>query len=145
MSESPKTEMLEAAPLRSSVRPAWFYFSNLSIEHRLPLLIGSLLLCIIIASIWASYRVVKEAALEVGSQRLMSLTQQLATLLQQSSVDLLNKTSIAGNDQAKAQIAAAQAGKEAGSDFHASSVRRSWTPSSLVAIVERSSAVSANF
>lgn len=100
MSESPKTEMLEAAPLRSSVRPAWFYFSNLSIEHRLPLLIGSLLLCIIIASIWASYRVVKEAALEVGSQRLMSLTQQLATLLQQSSVDLLNKTSIAGNDQA---------------------------------------------
>jgi signal transduction histidine kinase len=82
------------------VRPARILFSNLSIGHRLPLLIGSLLLGIIITSIGASYRVVKGAAEEVGSQRLLSLTQQMATRSQQSSIDVLNKTSIAANDQA---------------------------------------------
>ena len=100
MTESTKTGMSKATSPHSSVRPARLYFSKLSIGHRLPLLIGSLLLGIITASICASYRVVKEAALEVGSQRLLSLTQQLATLSEQSTVDLLNKTSIAASDPA---------------------------------------------
>jgi signal transduction histidine kinase len=98
MSESKTNGILEGTP-HSSVRPARL-FSDLSIGHRLPLLIGSLLMGIIIASIWASYRLVKEAAQEVSSQRLLSLTQQMATRTQQSSVELLNKTSIAANDRA---------------------------------------------
>src|SRR6266480_4108644 len=82
------------------MRPGRLSLSNLSIKQRLPLLIGTLLLGIVIASTWASYRGVKESALEVGYQRLQSLTQQLASLTQQSSANLLTKTSTAANDPA---------------------------------------------
>ena len=87
-------------PRRPPVRRARFSTSNMSIRNRLTLLIGSLVFGIIAISIWASYRGVKDAALQVGRDRLQSLTQQLATLSQQSSVDLLGKTSIAANDPA---------------------------------------------
>ena len=61
---------------------------------------GTLRLGIVIASTWASYRGVKESALEVGYQRLQSLTQQLASLAQQSIVTLLGKTFTTANDPA---------------------------------------------
>ena len=77
-----------------------FSLSNLSIKHRLPLLIGTLLLGIIIASTWASYRGVQESALAVGRERLQNLTQQLANLSQQSNSLLLTKTSTAANSPA---------------------------------------------
>jgi len=99
MSESAKTEVLESAPPDESVRPARFLFSQLSIGRRLTLLIGGLLLGIIIASIGTSYRVVMEAAREVSAERLLSLTQQLATRSQQTTAELLNKTSGAANDK----------------------------------------------
>jgi PAS domain S-box-containing protein len=76
------------------------FFSNLSIKKRLPLLIGALLLGIIATSIWAAYRGVKESGLEVGRERLLSLTQQLASQSQQSLPILLGKTSTAANDAA---------------------------------------------
>lgn len=82
------------------MRPGSFSLSNLSIKHRLPLLIGTLLLGIITASTWAAYRGVKESALEVGRERLLNLTQQLASLLQQSAVNPTNKTFTAANDPA---------------------------------------------
>jgi signal transduction histidine kinase len=94
-SGSPQRGMTESQPTR---RPFRFSFSNLSIEHRLPLLIGSLLFVVIVASTWAAYRGVNEAALEVGRERLLSLTQQLASLSQQSTPDLLSRTSFAAND-----------------------------------------------
>jgi PAS domain S-box-containing protein len=82
------------------MRPGRFSLSDLSIKHRLPLLIGILLLAIIVVSTWASYRAVKDASLAVGRERLLNLTQQLATLSQQSSVLLLGKTATAANDPA---------------------------------------------
>jgi PAS domain S-box-containing protein len=82
------------------MRFAHFSPSNLSIKHRLPLLIGALLLLIIVASTWASYRGVKESALEVGNQRLLNLTKQLSNLLQQSSVATLRQTFAVANDPA---------------------------------------------
>ena len=66
----------------------------------MPLLIGALLLGVIVAATWASYRGVKESALEVGSQRLQNLTRQLAILFQQSNNFLLTKTFTAANDPA---------------------------------------------
>src|SRR5687767_13316208 len=75
-------------------RPS-FLFSSVSIKHRLPLLIGILLLGIITASTWASHRAIKESALQAGSERLQKLTQQLADLSEQSSNVLLGKTSAA--------------------------------------------------
>ncbi len=98
--EIPELGMSKFQPQRPRMRRARFSLSNLSIRNRLTLLIGTLVFGIIAISIWASYRGVREAALEVGRERLLSLTQQLATLSQQSSADLLSKTSIAANDAA---------------------------------------------
>ena len=83
-----------------SLRPSRFSFSRLSIKQRLPLFIGSLLVALIVASTWASYLGVKRSALEVGHERLERLTQQLATLFQQSASTMATKTSTAANDPA---------------------------------------------
>jgi PAS domain S-box-containing protein len=82
------------------MQPPRFSFSNLSIRHRLPLLIGALLLAILTASALASYRAVRESALEVGHQRLLSLTQQLASQSQQSVPLLLAKIATTANEPA---------------------------------------------
>jgi PAS domain S-box-containing protein len=82
------------------MRPGRLSLSNLSIKHRLPLLIGALLLATITASTWLSYRGVKDSALEVGRERLQNLTQQLASLSQQSAAILLTKTFTAANEPA---------------------------------------------
>src|SRR5438874_8990837 len=82
------------------MQPGRVSLSNLSIKHRLPLLIGTLLLGIILASTYASYRAVKQAALTVGRERLLNLTEQLANLSQQSTSTLLAKTFTAANDPA---------------------------------------------
>src|SRR6185312_8374462 len=81
------------------MRPGRFSLSNLSIKHRLPLLIGILLLATVAGSTWASYRAVKDAALSVGRERLVNLTQQLASLLQQSGSAQSTKTFTVANDQ----------------------------------------------
>jgi hypothetical protein len=77
-----------------------FSISSISIKHRLPLLIGALLLGIIMASTGASYIGVKESSLDVGRDRLQNLTKQLATLFQQSNNLLLAKTFTAANEPA---------------------------------------------
>ncbi len=63
-------------------------FSSLSIQHRLPLLICTLLLVVIIAVSWASYIGMRKSALEVGRQRLLTLTEQLSNMFQQSGRQL---------------------------------------------------------
>ncbi|HBB96467.1 MAG TPA: hypothetical protein DC054_13855 [Blastocatellia bacterium] len=93
---SPPDSPLNTSPRRRSR----FSVSNLPIRHRLPLLIGTLLFAIITGSIWASYRSVKESALEVGDERLRRLTQQLANQVQQSLPIFLNRTSTVANDPA---------------------------------------------
>ena len=85
---------------RPRVRPAHFSLSRLSVKQRLPLLIGALLLGVIVASTWASYRGVRDSALEGGRERLRGLSQQLANQSKDSLPNLLNKTSIAANDAA---------------------------------------------
>ena len=74
--------------------------SNLSIKHRLPLLMCTLLLGVLAASTWASYQGVKASALQVGSERLLNLTQQLAAMFQQSANSITTKTSTAANEPA---------------------------------------------
>lgn len=98
--DSPKDHLPKSQSLHSQVRRARFSVSNLSIKHRLPLIIGTLLFGIILTSILASYRSVKDSALEVGRERLLSLTQQLASQSQQSLPLLLNRTFTAANDAA---------------------------------------------
>src|SRR5258707_12976967 len=92
---SPKPDLDHLSSQRASLS-----LSNLPIKHLLPLLIGTLLFGIITLSIWASYRGVKESALEVGGERLRSLTQQLANQIQQSLPIFLNRTFTVANDPA---------------------------------------------
>ena len=82
------------------LRPYRFSFIRLSIKQRLPLLIGGLLLAVIVACTWASYDGVKRSALEVGHERMERLTQQLATMFQQSANTMANKTLTAASDPA---------------------------------------------
>ena len=81
-----------------------FSLSNMPIKRRLPLLIATLLFGITLISIWASYRAVKESALQVGRDRLLSLTQQLAGQTQQGLPLILGRTAIAANDTAIRQF-----------------------------------------
>lgn len=62
------------------------------------------MLGLILACVWASYRGVKESALQVGRERLLSLTQQLAGQSQQGLPILLGKTATAANDPAIRQF-----------------------------------------
>jgi PAS domain S-box-containing protein len=115
-------------PARYDTSPLWrtrFSLSNLSIKQRLPLLIGTLLVGIITVSIWTSYRGVKESALEVGRERLSSLTQQLANQSQQSLPIVLNRTFTAGNDPAVRTFLKAPS---AGSRTAATSVLQQFAP-----------------
>jgi signal transduction histidine kinase/ActR/RegA family two-component response regulator len=72
--------------------------SSLSIKHRLPLLMCTLLLGVLAASTWASYQGVKASAVEVGHERLLNLTQQLAGLFQQSANGITTKTLAVANE-----------------------------------------------
>jgi len=97
MKKQPKTQSdSQTAPQRFF----WFSLSRLSIKQRLPMLIGVLLLGVIIATTWAAYEGVKRSALDVGKARLESLTQQLASLFQQSAVAMATKTSATASDPA---------------------------------------------
>jgi signal transduction histidine kinase len=99
-----KSEFGEPHALRIPAETTRFglfsFFSGLSIRHRLPLLMATLLGGVIVASTWASYSGVKESALELGRERLLNLTQQLATLSQQSVAALLTKTETVASDPA---------------------------------------------
>ena len=66
-------------PLRSAL-PHWR-----SLEHRLPLLITVLLLCLVTGGSWAAYREVRAAALEANENRLDRVAQQLAGLIENSA------------------------------------------------------------
>lgn len=60
-------------------------FPRLSIQHRLPLLICILLVVVIVAVTWVSYIGMKNSSLETGQHRLLTLTEQLSTMFQQSA------------------------------------------------------------
>jgi signal transduction histidine kinase len=74
-------------------------FPRLSIQHRLPLLICILLLVVIIAVSWTSYIGMKNSSIEAGRQRLLTLTEQLSSLFQQSARQVrANMRSTASHD-----------------------------------------------
>jgi PAS domain S-box-containing protein len=80
--------------------PPRFLLSNLSIKQRLPLLIGGLLFAILTASAVASYRAVRDSALEASDQRLLAVSQELATQTEQSVAVLLSSTATTANQPA---------------------------------------------
>lgn len=83
---------------RAPIPPVAFYPPQLSIKWRLPLLIGTLLLSVVFVMTWAAYREVKSTALEAGHERLRYVTQQLVSLLQQSTSNTVTKTIAVANE-----------------------------------------------
>src|ERR1044072_3331118 len=100
LDEQAEPGMLNSQAKHFPIQRKHYSLSNLSIKHRLPLLIGVVLSAIIIASIWAAYRSVKESALELGGERLQNLSQQLANMLNQSAITISGKTFTSANDPA---------------------------------------------
>src|SRR5205085_7920971 len=111
-------QQTEEAPRESQARHSAVRrgrLSDLPIKHRLPLLTALLLFGVISAATLLSYLGVRESALELGRERLLSLTNQLAGQLQQPSAIVLGRTSAAANNPAvraflKSPSTAARAG-----------------------------------
>jgi len=85
--------MNENIPKRKSP----FALRGLSIQQRLPLLICALLLAIIISFSFASYYTVKKAAIQMGRERLSSLTNQLSSILAQSTTNMVTTAKTTAN------------------------------------------------
>lgn len=98
MSKRNLPELEVSAPERSSSRKPRFSFSDLPINYRLPISIGLLLFAIFALSAFASYRAVRDSALDVGRERLHSVTELLATLLEQQGTNMGTRTATAAND-----------------------------------------------
>ena len=75
-------------------------FSQLSIQQRLPLLICALLLSVIIIFGGVSYVSVRKAAMKEGHTRLLTLTDQLSSMLYVSSRGLATATYANANQPA---------------------------------------------
>ncbi len=75
--------------IRTKNRPARFSLRGLTIQQRLPLLICTLLLCVIIGFSLASYYSVRNSAMGMGRERIRSLANQLGSMLSQSTTSLL--------------------------------------------------------
>jgi PAS domain S-box-containing protein len=90
-----------------------FSFNRLSIQQRLPLLICALLLTTITIYGLANYFSLKKAVLAIGKERLSSLTDQLSSMLGQSTQTLINS----GNATA-AQSTVIECLKSNGKEFH---------------------------
>src|SRR5437588_3327018 len=113
--DASRTRASESKAQRSAVWWGRMSISDMPIKRRLPLLTALLLFGVISAATLLSYFGVRESALELGRERLLSLTEQLAGQLQQPSAIILGKTSAAANDPAvraflKSPSTAARAG-----------------------------------
>jgi signal transduction histidine kinase len=75
-----------------------------SLQHRLPLWICLLLLGTVIACSLISYIGVRNAALQIGSERLMALSGQLSSMFSQSSQNVLTATRTAANSEQVVQF-----------------------------------------
>ena len=74
--------------------------SSLSIRTRILISIGAVLVTIIAAMIWVGYRQVSAAAGDLARERLQNLTQQFASISQQTIAAGLNRSAIVANDPA---------------------------------------------
>src|SRR5688572_23190963 len=83
--------------------------TKMSIEHKLPLLIGGLLLGVIVAITVAAYASVRETSMRIASDRLSSVTRQFRDLFQQSTAQLRTSTATAAAQPALAEFVRSRA------------------------------------
>src|SRR6266700_3790122 len=80
-------------------RRGFFLYPYLTIQQKLPLLICVLLLCVIITFSWVTYVGMKKTALQLGGERLSTLTQQLSSMFQQSARTLTAATRLSAGQE----------------------------------------------
>ncbi len=87
-------------PRLPETKPAWRWSpGSLSIQYKLPLLISTLLLAVVLLSSWAAYRGVRTAAFVAARERLTKVTDELAGMLRNSAEQLGSLTQkAAAND-----------------------------------------------
>src|SRR5438552_4697872 len=78
---------------------------RLSLEHKLPLIIGGLLLAVIAALTTAAYIEVRTTSLGIASERLTNVTLQFRDLFQQSGTQLRTQAAATANKPALVQFA----------------------------------------
>ncbi len=100
-------------------KPTLLSFQSMSLQQKLPLLIGLVLLCIIVLFSYTSYQGVKRAALHSASSRIKTLSEQLSTMFGQSAAPLLKTTQEAAGKDA---VVGFLAGTPAQTDTTAQSV-----------------------
>lgn len=81
------------------------FLARLSLEQKIPLVIGALLLVVILSLAAAAVLEVRGAAKRVASERVVSVTQQFATSLQQSSTQLRAQVTTTASNPALATFA----------------------------------------
>jgi signal transduction histidine kinase len=81
----------------------------MSIEHKLPLLIGGLLLGVIVAITVAAYATVRGTSTRIASERLSAVTRQFRDLFQQSGVQLRASAAVAAKQPALRDFARSRA------------------------------------
>jgi len=74
-------------------------FGGISLQERLPLFIGILLLSVIITFGWISYISVRHEALKTGKERVHALSNQLSSMLSQSAQTTLTATRTAADSE----------------------------------------------
>src|SRR5205823_9699017 len=82
--------------------------SKLSLEQKLPLLIGGLLLAVIAALTTAAYLEVRTTSLAIASERLSNVTLQFRDLFQQSGTQLRTQAAATANKPMVADFAKAK-------------------------------------
>ncbi|MDB4881504.1 MAG: hypothetical protein JWL95_270 [Gemmatimonadetes bacterium] len=83
--------------------------ARVSIEHKLPLLFGTVLLGVILALSASAVVEMRRTALQAAAERSASLTQQFATLFQQSSAQIRAQTTVAAAKPEVARFALSRA------------------------------------
>jgi PAS domain S-box-containing protein len=83
----------------SSKQSNRFSFRGLSIQQRLPLLICIVLLFIVVVFSWTSYIGVRQAALQMGKERIRSLSDQLSSMFGQSMQAVVTATRTAAHTE----------------------------------------------
>ena len=102
---------------------------RLSLEHKLPLIIGGLLLAVIAALTTAAYVEVRTTSFGIASERLTNVTLQFRDLFQQSGAQL------------RTQIAAT-ANKLTVADFAKAKTRTTCVPRSFIVVRARNARIS---
>src|SRR5688572_23718756 len=85
--------------------PKGGFVARLSLEHKLPLVTGALLLFVIIAFASAAYREARRSSLQIATERLTTVSSQYQEALQLSTATLRTQVALTASKPAVVEFA----------------------------------------